>query len=150
MEDKKERNIKKKENGYRKLAFDNLPNKCRICGTNKDLTVHHEDWDKHNNSIDNLSILCFDCHMNLHQKKRLNKKTLEIISLRKQLAKKDSSYSKKLNLYSRHNKLLQEKLKKRLNVQRRNHDFVQVLKDNFPEIHKEVINIYKLKKETII
>jgi len=50
--------------GYRKKAFKLLLNKCNRCGvTNKKvLIVHHKNYDRTNNSIDNLEILCLNCH----------------------------------------------------------------------------------------
>lgn len=43
--------------------------KCRLCGCSqlengKQLDVHHIDYDKHNNNIDNLISLCILCHRN--------------------------------------------------------------------------------------
>lgn len=52
-------------NTYRKLAFDNQPHHCQMCGydTNKAaLVVHHIDHNRTNNSLDNLIILCANCH----------------------------------------------------------------------------------------
>ena len=50
---------------YRKMAFRNLPNKCRVCGYDeflKVLEVHHIDGNRKNNELSNLDILCPTCH----------------------------------------------------------------------------------------
>ena len=50
---------------YRRLAFDNYPHNCAVCGYNEDtriLEVHHIDEDRSNNRLSNLVILCPICH----------------------------------------------------------------------------------------
>lgn len=50
---------------YRRNAFEYYPHKCDICGWDKDervLEVHHLDEDRTNNHINNLRILCPNCH----------------------------------------------------------------------------------------
>jgi len=47
---------------YRKTAFDNLENKCNKCGFTKALIVHHKNRNRKDNSIENLEILCSNCH----------------------------------------------------------------------------------------
>lgn len=54
---------------YRNHALKHLPNQCNICGYNKFLSVlevHHIDRDRTNNSIENLEILCPNCHAERH------------------------------------------------------------------------------------
>ena len=54
---------------YRELAFNKYPHECTICGYNdypKILEVHHIDNDRDNNDIDNLVILCPNCHTGVH------------------------------------------------------------------------------------
>lgn len=54
---------------YRKTAFNNLPHKCNRCGWDECidiLQVHHIDHDKTNVSIENLEILCPNCHTLYH------------------------------------------------------------------------------------
>ena len=49
---------------YRKIAFEHYELKCDDC-SNKDirvLQVHHKDRNRNNNSVDNLQILCANCH----------------------------------------------------------------------------------------
>jgi predicted restriction endonuclease len=50
--------------GYRKLAFDNYPPICAYCGfgIKEVLEVAHIDGKRSNNRIDNLVILCPNCH----------------------------------------------------------------------------------------
>lgn len=50
---------------YRRIAFDNYPNKCEKCRYNEHseiLQVHHIDGDRTNNKKENLMILCPNCH----------------------------------------------------------------------------------------
>lgn len=53
---------------YRRNAFNAYPHKCAICGYNDDeriLEVHHLDEDRTHNEINNLVILCPNCHKKL-------------------------------------------------------------------------------------
>jgi 5-methylcytosine-specific restriction endonuclease McrA len=59
---------------YRAKAFKYYPNKCAICGYHDDddtalLDVHHIDSDRNNIDIENLIILCPNCHRKLTSKK---------------------------------------------------------------------------------
>lgn len=50
---------------YRRNAFEAYPHECAICGYNEEeriLEVHHIDENRGNNKIDNLVILCPNCH----------------------------------------------------------------------------------------
>lgn len=50
---------------YRQRAFNTYEHKCAVCGYNEDeriLEVHHIDEDRSNNNINNLCILCPNCH----------------------------------------------------------------------------------------
>lgn len=50
---------------YRKSAFRHYEHKCAVCGYEEDeriLQVHHRDENRENNSLDNLVILCPNCH----------------------------------------------------------------------------------------
>lgn len=50
---------------YRLRAFEEYEHKCIVCGWNEDeriLEVHHKDENRKNNNIDNLCILCPNCH----------------------------------------------------------------------------------------
>lgn len=54
---------------YRALAFTKYEKKCMRCGYDKItdiLEVHHKDHDRKNNSIDNLEVLCPNCHCEHH------------------------------------------------------------------------------------
>lgn len=54
---------------YRTKAFRLLPNKCNRCGWNKlikILQVHHIDKDRSNNDLENLELLCPNCHAEEH------------------------------------------------------------------------------------
>ena len=54
---------------YRSLAFTSLVNCCNRCEYSKcrgALEVHHIDRDRNNNMLDNLEILCRNCHAEEH------------------------------------------------------------------------------------
>ena len=56
---------------YRAKAFRSYSQKCEICGYDKYkkiLEVHHIDGDRLNNNIDNLIILCSNCHKTITYK----------------------------------------------------------------------------------
>lgn len=55
---------------YRKRALDYYGCKCQNCGERRlyVLQVHHKDRNRHNNKLDNLSVLCANCHLELHYK----------------------------------------------------------------------------------
>lgn len=41
--------------------------KCEICGSTKNLDIHHKDRDYTNNNLDNLQCLCRSCHNKIHR-----------------------------------------------------------------------------------
>ena len=51
---------------FRKIAFAYYDNVCNRCKTMKDLVVHHRNENRHDNTIENLEILCKKCHQNHH------------------------------------------------------------------------------------
>lgn len=42
--------------------------KCEMCGSKKNIDVHHIDGNYQNNTPENLMILCRSCHMKIHRK----------------------------------------------------------------------------------
>lgn len=67
---------------YRDWAFEKYPHQCAVCGWNEDediLEVHHIDENRQNNELDNLIILCPNCHGKLtsHKYKLINRTTIE-------------------------------------------------------------------------
>lgn len=55
---------------FQRIAFDNYPHKCSLCGSTEFLCVHHKDRDRKNNTVDNLQILCKSCHQKVHDSGR--------------------------------------------------------------------------------
>ena len=53
---------------YREKALDFWPEKCRKCGSEHALEVHHIDRDHGNTSVLNLAVLCRDCHRDGHRR----------------------------------------------------------------------------------
>jgi len=53
---------------FRRLARENIIQKCSICLSIKRLEVHHIDQDRKNNSLKNLVILCKSCHSKIHKR----------------------------------------------------------------------------------
>ncbi len=54
---------------YREKAFSSYPHKCNRCNYNElidILEVHHKDCDRTNNNLENLEILCPNCHLKDH------------------------------------------------------------------------------------
>lgn len=41
---------------------------CEKCGSTRNIDVHHKDGDYHNNTPDNIMILCRSCHIKIHRK----------------------------------------------------------------------------------
>jgi hypothetical protein len=59
----------KGERNYRLIALRNLPNHCNRCGYERNISVlqvHHKDRNRSNSSIENLEILCANCHAEEH------------------------------------------------------------------------------------
>ncbi len=55
---------------YRSKALKNYPNECNRCGYSAApsiLVVHHKDRNRFNNNLDNLEILCPNCHALKHK-----------------------------------------------------------------------------------
>lgn len=56
---------------YRTAAFRHYENKCACCGYDEEpkiLQVHHRDENRNNNALDNLVILCPNCHAKITYK----------------------------------------------------------------------------------
>ena len=47
-----------------------LKDGCELCGSKKNLLVHHKDKDRHNNNLSNLQTLCESCHNKVHNNVR--------------------------------------------------------------------------------
>ena len=58
---------------YRDVAFKNKEKKCERCGFKEHpeiIQVHHKDRNRDNNNINNLEVLCPNCHMFEHYKSK--------------------------------------------------------------------------------
>ncbi len=57
---------------YRIRAFRVYGNKCSKCGEDRFhvLEIHHKDKNRENNDIENLEVLCANCHLDTHYKDR--------------------------------------------------------------------------------
>ena len=51
---------------YRKTAYTYYEKKCFTCKSKKNIEIHHKDFNRKNNEIENLVPLCCSCHMKLH------------------------------------------------------------------------------------
>jgi 5-methylcytosine-specific restriction endonuclease McrA len=65
-------------------VYDRDKRRCKICGNENNLVVHHKDFNgrnnlnngkKPNNSLSNLVVLCTSCHGKLHSQMYHHKKT---------------------------------------------------------------------------
>lgn len=52
---------------YRSKALDEYGAICSDCGSEESVEVHHKDRDRSNNDIENLEVLCEDCHFDRHR-----------------------------------------------------------------------------------
>jgi ribosomal protein S27AE len=51
---------------YRIKAIEEKGYECENCGATEDIEVHHRDRNHCNNELDNLIVLCSDCHNTVH------------------------------------------------------------------------------------
>lgn len=51
---------------YRNLAIKHYGHVCQLCGYSEIVVVHHKDRDRSNNSLNNLMVLCPNCHAKEH------------------------------------------------------------------------------------
>lgn len=53
----------------RKIAYliEEREKVCEMCGSTKNVDIHHKDHNYNNNSSDNLMLVCRSCHMKLHR-----------------------------------------------------------------------------------
>ena len=52
-------------------------NACQICGSKKNLELHHKDENRGNNSLKNLQLLCKSCHSKQHRGKEWHSKIIK-------------------------------------------------------------------------
>jgi len=55
---------------YVERAINHYGKICSICESIKNIEVHHIDFDRTNNEIENLKVLCKSCHKKVHWKER--------------------------------------------------------------------------------
>ena len=56
------------ELGYREKYLRDSEEVCTVCGSGKNVVVHHIDGDRDNNKLNNLTGLCQKCHGKVHAK----------------------------------------------------------------------------------
>ncbi|HAW58937.1 MAG TPA: hypothetical protein DCX03_07995 [Bacteroidales bacterium] len=83
---------KERFNGLKDKILKRDHYKCKICGSDKKLSVHHIDGNNHesenpNNSISNLITLCSSCHHKLHWWQRKNRQMTSIQDIVRTMAK---------------------------------------------------------------
>jgi len=52
---------------YERVAFENYPKECSLCGSTKNIQVHHKNRNRRDNRLENLMIVCRDCHWKIHK-----------------------------------------------------------------------------------
>lgn len=50
-----------------RICKDSLERKCNICLSRNDLVIHHIDRNHKHNELNNLMIVCKQCHYNIHK-----------------------------------------------------------------------------------
>lgn len=55
------------EIGYREKAISFYGRACNRCGFDKVVAVHHKDHNHRNDEIENLEVLCYNCHAVEHR-----------------------------------------------------------------------------------
>lgn len=56
---------------FKEIVYSTLGNKCKECGEEENLNIHHIDEDYKNNNISNILLLCKRCHINIHSESTL-------------------------------------------------------------------------------
>lgn len=51
-------------------TIENRPRVCELCGSDKNIDIHHKDGNHLNNATENLMAVCRSCHMKLHSSKQ--------------------------------------------------------------------------------
>ena len=77
-ERRRKRYLRKKYGESASIVLERDNYECQKCGS-KEAHIHHIDWDKENNNLDNLIVLCNSCHQKLHTfvPKRLRREIFE-------------------------------------------------------------------------
>jgi hypothetical protein len=68
---------------------------CEICGDSKNLHTHHKDKNKHNDSLENLMVVCRQCHNSIHAHNLIMPKGVKWGKCGKRLIYKDEDYKPK-------------------------------------------------------
>lgn len=71
-------NYKDGKGSYRNKALREKEHRCELCGVDDlmVLEVHHRDRDRTNNNIENLQILCANCHLRQHRMAKMGLEAL--------------------------------------------------------------------------
>lgn len=62
-------NYKNGISNYKTRAFEKYGKRCQICGSTKNIMVHHKDGNRTHNELSNLKVICWRCHEQLTQRK---------------------------------------------------------------------------------
>jgi len=57
-------------NSYKSKAMKFIKRECSICKRKDNLCVHHKDFNRKNNKLSNLQIVCKSCHAKIHKRSR--------------------------------------------------------------------------------
>lgn len=63
---------------YRKLIWEieKRLKICEICQIKRKVVIHHKDFNRYNNNINNLMVVCYKCHTKIHRNLKSNQKTI--------------------------------------------------------------------------
>ncbi len=51
----------------KRIAFENYPKECFMCKSKENIQIHHKNRNRQDNRIENLIIVCKDCHWKIHE-----------------------------------------------------------------------------------
>jgi len=85
---------------YRNIAYECFKKECLICGSQKNIVVHHKDENRLNNDISNLYVVCNSCHKKIHKylkSGKTHKHAVGLVKMRIKLNANTNSYGEYKN-----------------------------------------------------